>query len=61
VESMVFKRKMIMEAKAARAEKNADVALVYCVDQSLARTLQDQGIHTRKELLASFDDGCNFK
>jgi predicted RecB family nuclease len=38
-----------------QAEKNADVALVYCVDQSLARTLHDQGIRTRKELLASFD------
>jgi predicted RecB family nuclease len=37
------------------AEKNADVALVYCVDQSLARTLHHQGIRTRKELLASFD------
>ena len=39
----------------SRAEKNADVALVYCVDQSLARTLHSQGIRTRKELLASFD------
>ena len=39
----------------AQAEKNCDVALVYCVDQSLARTLHSQGIRTRKELLANFD------
>jgi predicted RecB family nuclease len=39
----------------SKAEKNSDVALVYGVDQSLARTLHSQGIHTRKELLASFD------
>jgi predicted RecB family nuclease len=39
----------------AQAEKNCDVALVYCVDQSLARTLHYQGIRTRKELLANFD------
>ena len=39
----------------AQAEKNCDVALVYCVDQSLARTLHCQGIRTRKELLANFD------
>jgi predicted RecB family nuclease len=39
----------------SQAEKNADVALVYCVDQSLARTLHHHGIRTRKELLASFD------
>jgi predicted RecB family nuclease len=39
----------------SQAEKNADVALVYCVDQSLARTLHSQGIRTRKGLLASFD------
>jgi hypothetical protein len=32
-----------------------DIALVYCVDQSLARTLPSQGIRTRKELLANFD------
>ncbi|MGA8222554.1 MAG: TM0106 family RecB-like putative nuclease [Candidatus Acidiferrales bacterium] len=38
-----------------QAEKNSDVALVYCVDQSLARTLNNQGIRTRKELLAKFD------
>ena len=38
-----------------RAEKSADVALVYCVDQSLARTLHSQGIRTRKELLSNFD------
>ena len=39
----------------AQAEKNCDVALVYCVDQNLARTLHSQGVRTRKELLASFD------
>lgn len=39
----------------AQAEKSGDVALVYCVDQSLARTLHSQGIRTRKELLANFD------
>lgn len=39
----------------SNAEGNSDVALVYCVDQSLARTLNTQGIRTRKELLASFD------
>lgn len=39
----------------AQAEKNSDVALVYCVDQSLARTLHSQGTRTRKELLANFD------
>jgi predicted RecB family nuclease len=39
----------------SQAEKSADVALVYCVDQSLARTLHNQGIRTRKELLANFD------
>jgi predicted RecB family nuclease len=39
----------------AQAEKNCDVALVYCVDQSLARTLHSQGIRTRKELLTNFD------
>jgi len=39
----------------AQAEKNGDIALVYCVDQSLARTLHSQGIRTRKELLANFD------
>jgi predicted RecB family nuclease len=38
-----------------QAENNSDVALVYCVDQSLARTLYNQGIRTRKELLAKFD------
>ncbi|HWY57927.1 MAG TPA: TM0106 family RecB-like putative nuclease [Terriglobales bacterium] len=38
-----------------QAEKNGDIALVYCVDQSLARTLHNQGIRTRKELLANFD------
>jgi len=39
----------------AQAERNCDVALVYCVDQSLARTLHSQGVRTRKELLANFD------
>ena len=39
----------------AQAEKNGDVALVYCVDQNLARTLHNQGVRTRKELLANFD------
>ena len=39
----------------AQAEENCDVALVYCVDQSLARTLQSQGVRTRRELLANFD------
>src|SRR5271156_1126199 len=39
----------------ANAERNSDVALVYCVDQSLARTLNNQGIRIRKELLAEFD------
>jgi uncharacterized protein len=39
----------------AQAEKNGDIALVYCVDQSLARTLHSQGIRTRKDLLGNFD------
>ncbi len=39
----------------AKAEKNSDVALVYCVDQSLARTLHTQGICSRTELLGKFD------
>lgn len=39
----------------AQAERNCDVALGYCVDQSLARTLHSQGVRTRKELLAKFD------
>jgi len=39
----------------AQAEKNGDVALVYGVDQSLARTLHSQGVRSRKELLANFD------
>jgi uncharacterized protein len=38
-----------------QAEKSGDVALVYCVDQSLARTLHSHGVRTRKELLAKFD------
>jgi predicted RecB family nuclease len=32
----------------AQAEKSDDIALVYCVDQSLARTLHSQGVRTRK-------------
>jgi predicted RecB family nuclease len=39
----------------SKAEANSDVALVYCVDQSLARTLNTQGIRTRKDLLTKFD------
>jgi predicted RecB family nuclease len=39
----------------AQAEKNGDVALVYGVDQSLARTLYSQGVRSRRDLLASFD------
>jgi len=39
----------------SKAEENSDVALVYCVDQSLARTLHSQGICSRKDLLAKFD------
>jgi predicted RecB family nuclease len=39
----------------AQAEKNGDVALVYCVDQNVARTLHSQGVRTRKELLAKYD------
>jgi predicted RecB family nuclease len=38
-----------------RAEKNADVALVYGVDQNLARTLHRDGIGSRQDLLAKFD------
>jgi predicted RecB family nuclease len=38
-----------------KAEETSDVALVYCVDQSLARTLYSQGIHSRKDLLAKFN------
>jgi predicted RecB family nuclease len=38
-----------------KAEENCDVALVYCVDQSLARTLHSQGVRSRKDLLARFD------
>ena len=40
-----------------KAEENCDVALVYCVDQNLARTLHSQGIRTRNELLANFVSG----
>jgi predicted RecB family nuclease len=40
----------------ARAEQNSDVALVYGIDQSLARALNNQGVRTRKDLLASFND-----
>jgi predicted RecB family nuclease len=39
----------------SQAAKNSDVALVYCVDQSLARTLHSQGIHSRRDLLETFD------
>jgi predicted RecB family nuclease len=39
----------------SQAENNSDVALVYCVDQSLARTLHSQGIHSRRDLLETFD------
>jgi predicted RecB family nuclease len=39
----------------SNAERNSDVALVYCVDQSLARTLNTQGTRSRKDLLANFD------
>jgi predicted RecB family nuclease len=39
----------------SHAEKNADVALVYCVDQSLARTLHRQGVCSRTQLLGKFD------
>ncbi len=39
----------------SQAERNSDVALVYCVDQSLARTLHSQGICSRSDLLAKFD------
>lgn len=39
----------------ANAERNSDVALVYCVDQGLARTLHAQGIRSRSDLLANFD------
>jgi len=39
----------------AQAEKNGDVALVYGVDQSLARTLYSQGVRSRRDLLTSFD------
>src|SRR5271156_6539697 len=39
----------------SKAEENSDVALVYCVDQSLARTLTTRGIRSRKDLLAKFD------
>jgi uncharacterized protein len=39
----------------SKAEENSDVALVYCVDQSLARTLHSQGVCSRTDLLAKFD------
>jgi predicted RecB family nuclease len=39
----------------AKAESNADVAIVYGVDQNLARKLHDIGICSRTELLAKFD------
>jgi predicted RecB family nuclease len=37
------------------AEANHDVATVYGVDQSLARTLHEGGVQSRAELLARFD------
>lgn len=39
----------------SKAEENSDVALIYCVDQSLARTLHGQGIRTRRDLLTKFN------
>jgi predicted RecB family nuclease len=39
----------------SKAEKDSDVALVYGVDQSLARTLHSEGIRSRTDLLAKFD------
>lgn len=39
----------------SKAEQNSDIALVYCVDQSLARTLNERGIRSRRDLLAKFD------
>jgi predicted RecB family nuclease len=39
----------------SKAEQNGDVALVYGVDQSLARTLYGQGVRSRRDLLARFD------
>jgi len=39
----------------SKAEKNGDVALVYGVDQSLARTLYSQGVRTRRDLLTRFE------
>jgi predicted RecB family nuclease len=38
-----------------RAESNSDVALVYGIDQGLARTLNNQGIRSRRDLLETFD------
>ena len=38
-----------------QAEKNGDVALVYGVDQSLARTLYSEGVRSRRDLVARFD------
>jgi len=39
----------------SNAERNSDVALVYGVDQNLARTLNTQGIRARMDLLTKFD------
>jgi predicted RecB family nuclease len=39
----------------SKAERDSDVALVYGVDQGLARTLNAQGIRTRRDLLTRFD------
>lgn len=41
----------------SKAERDSDVALVYGVDQNLARTLNAQGIRTRRDLLTRFDSG----
>lgn len=38
-----------------QAEANSDVALVPDVDQNLARTLNDMGVRSRKDLLSRFD------
>jgi predicted RecB family nuclease len=39
----------------SKAEAKSDVALVFGIDQSLARTLNAQGIGSRRELLDKFD------
>ena len=40
----------------SRAEKTQDVAMVFGVDQGLARAFREQGVETIDELLASFDE-----